>query len=123
MDESFGSRLKALRIHFGLSQKMIAKKLNISKHAYLNYENDKVLPQINLLVKLKEIFGVNTNWLVDGSGSMLNGVYLEKSIQEDPKFQELFYWLNKYPAIQFAVLSAFENIKFQNPEKFKRGEQ
>lgn len=121
MKDSFGSRLKALRKHFELNQEEISEKLGISWQAYLNYEKDRRKPNISLLEKLLSIFPVNLNWLIDGSGQMLNEIYLDESITNVAHFQELFYWMNKYQIVQFAVLACFEDIKLKHPDLFKDG--
>lgn len=57
-------RIKELRKAFGLSQVELAKALNVSKQCVSNWENDNVLPSIEMLVKLAEYFNVTTDYLL-----------------------------------------------------------
>lgn len=57
-------RIKELRKAFGISQVELAKALNVSKQCVSNWENDNVLPSIDMLVKLAEYFNVTTDYLL-----------------------------------------------------------
>lgn len=57
-------RIKELRKAFGVSQVELAKALNISKQCVSNWENDNVLPSIDMLVKLAKYFNVTTDYLL-----------------------------------------------------------
>lgn len=57
-------RIKELRKAFGVSQVELAKALNVSKQCVSNWENDNVLPSIEMLVNLAEYFNVTTDYLL-----------------------------------------------------------
>ena len=57
-------RIKELRKAFGISQVELAKALNVSKQCVSNWENDNVLPSIEMLVKLAKYFNVTTDYLL-----------------------------------------------------------
>ena len=57
-------RIKELRKAFGVSQVELAKALNVSKQCVSNWENDNVLPSIDMLVKLAKYFNVTTDYLL-----------------------------------------------------------
>ena len=57
-------RIKELRKVFGVSQVELAKALNVSKQCVSNWENDNVLPSIDMLVKLAKYFNVTTDYLL-----------------------------------------------------------
>lgn len=56
--------IRELRISNGLSQVELAKTLNVSKQCVSNWENDNVLPSIDMLVKIADFFGVSTDYLL-----------------------------------------------------------
>ena len=56
--------LKELRREKGVTGAIIAKELNITKSAYSNYEQGLRLPTYDVLVKLAQIFGVTTDYLL-----------------------------------------------------------
>ncbi len=118
-ERTFASRLKSVRSTLGLSQTEFAKKLGISAHAYLNYETGKVQPQVGLLQKLRELFGMNANWLLDGSGSMFVSIEFNEAIMSDSRAVELLTWINKSPAVLYNALTSFEVFRERNADIFE----
>lgn len=57
-------RIKQLRLERGLSQVDLARQLSVSKQSVSNWENDNILPSIEMLVKLSHIFSVSTDFLL-----------------------------------------------------------
>lgn len=55
IQEDFGLHLKNIRRYNKLTQKQIAKKLNISRQAYSNYEQGRCCPTPNMLASLSII--------------------------------------------------------------------
>ena len=60
----FRERLKALREQYGLDQKDMGKKLNISSSAYGFYEQGRNEPSLETLKELSETFNVTTDYLL-----------------------------------------------------------
>lgn len=58
-----GDRLRALRQEFGLSQEEVAKKIGISRPAYVNYEQGKSRP-VRKLKELAALFDASTDYLL-----------------------------------------------------------
>lgn len=61
---NFSTNLKELRENEGLTQREIAKLLNISQVTYCNWENDKTEPDLNNLIRLCRFFMVSTDYLL-----------------------------------------------------------
>ncbi|MFT4095325.1 MAG: helix-turn-helix transcriptional regulator [Niabella sp.] len=59
-----GQQLKRLRLEHGLSQKEMGQKLLLSQTAYFKYENDKTMPTLDLLQRLKETFHISIDNLL-----------------------------------------------------------
>lgn len=57
-------RLKELRITRGLTQKEIAKQLDISTRAYSHYETGDRDPTIEMLKALCDFFDVSADYLI-----------------------------------------------------------
>lgn len=53
--------IKKLRIANGLSQVELAKKIGVTKQCVSNWENDNVMPSIDMLVKIANLFKVSTD--------------------------------------------------------------
>ena len=60
-----GDRIKALRIARKLSQIELAQKLNISKQSVSNWENNNILPSIEMLKKIAVFFSCSTDYLLE----------------------------------------------------------
>lgn len=58
------TRIKELRLQFGITQKELAKKLNIAQNTLSTWETGKFEPDISALNKLGEIFNVSTDYLL-----------------------------------------------------------
>ena len=57
-------RLSDIRKEKGYSQEEVAKKINISQSNYSKYELGKIEPNIELLIKLADIFNVSIDYLL-----------------------------------------------------------
>ena len=53
--------IKQLRLQNGLSQVEFAKIMGVTKQCVSNWENDNVLPSIEMLVKIADYFNVSTD--------------------------------------------------------------
>lgn len=57
-------RIRALRITKGINQIQLANKLGVTKQSISNWENDNILPSVDMLVKLATFFSVSTDYLL-----------------------------------------------------------
>ena len=55
---------KKMRMSHNLNQVELAKKLGVSKQCISNWENDNILPSVDMLVKIADLFGVSTDYLL-----------------------------------------------------------
>ncbi|MEN8905737.1 MAG: helix-turn-helix transcriptional regulator [Clostridiales bacterium] len=67
MNKKFGDQLKDLRIENNLTQKDIAEKFNTGKSTISNYETNNRLPDINVIAKYAEFFGVSIDYMMGNS--------------------------------------------------------
>lgn len=51
--------LKAIRSNLGLTQTEMAKELDISKETYMNYENYRTYPDVNVVKKIIYLSNIN----------------------------------------------------------------
>jgi len=59
-----GSRLKAIRLQRGLTQKALARKINKSISAVSSYESNAQLPPLDVLESIARILNVSIDYLV-----------------------------------------------------------
>ena len=61
----FGDRIKSLRLSNNLNQVQLAEQLQVSKQTVSNWENNNILPSIEMLVKISSFFSVSTDYLLE----------------------------------------------------------
>ena len=59
--------IKKLRVAHGLNQVEFAKILSVTLQCVSNWENDNVVPSIDMLCKIADVFGVSTDYLLGRS--------------------------------------------------------
>lgn len=59
--------IKRLRMARGLNQVEFARVMGVSKQCVSNWENDNVVPSIDMLCKIADFFGVGTDFLLGRS--------------------------------------------------------
>ncbi len=62
----FVKGLKKIRKERNLNQLKVALDLNISREALSHYENGKRSPDVAMLLKLSDYFGVSIDYLIRG---------------------------------------------------------
>ena len=60
----FAIRLKNLRQSRELNQVQLAEKLGVKKQSISNWENDNIVPSIDMLVRIADFFHVSTDYLL-----------------------------------------------------------
>ena len=61
----FGDVIKSLRVSHNISQVQLASELHVSKQTISNWENNNILPSIEMLVKIAAFFSVSTDYLLE----------------------------------------------------------
>jgi|SRR5690625_818911 len=61
---SFSDRLRKCRLEKGWTQEDLSKKLNIKRPTYAKYETNENMPDYMTLIKLADLFGVSTDFLL-----------------------------------------------------------
>lgn len=61
---SLNENIKKLRLAYGINQVTFGNMLGVTKQCVSNWENDNVLPSIEMLVKMADIFCVSTDYLL-----------------------------------------------------------
>lgn len=59
-----GEQIKKLRMAKNISQVELADKLSVTKQSISNWENENIMPSIDMLIKIAEYFGVTTDFLL-----------------------------------------------------------
>ena len=57
-------KIRNIRRDFNISQVELANKLCVTKQCVSNWENDNILPSVDMLIKLAKFFNVSTDYLL-----------------------------------------------------------
>lgn len=68
-------RIRLLRQARNMSQVELANRLGVTKQSVSNWENDNILPSIEMLMKLAAVFSVSTDYML----GLESGEYLDVS--------------------------------------------
>ncbi len=60
----FGRQIKSLRMSKGLNQVEIAKIFGVTKQCVSNWENENIMPSVDMLIKIAGFFNVSTDYLL-----------------------------------------------------------
>lgn len=69
---NFGEQIKKLRNKENLTQQQIAEKIGVSRQAISNWENDKNLPDIEMIIFISQTFNITLDELILGGTKMNN---------------------------------------------------
>ncbi len=64
MAYTLNENIKSLRLSHGMNQVVFAQKLGVTKQCVSNWENDNVLPSIEMLSKIADCFCVTMDHLL-----------------------------------------------------------
>lgn len=81
----FNENIKNLRIANGINQVQLAKKLGVTKQTVSNWENDNILPSVEMLVNIAKCFSVSLDYLM----GLDNQKYLNVSGLTDKQISNL----------------------------------
>lgn len=84
----FGTKVKSLRKAQGLSQEQMAAKLCVSRQAVSNWENNKNLPDLQIIIRMSQIFSVSLDELILGEHSEMTNM-TEKLISDGSETAKL----------------------------------
>ena len=113
MENTLGKRILQNRKRLGLTQDALAEKLGITAQAVSKWENDQSCPDVTMLPRLAEIFGITTDSLLGLEAPAkeaevvteeISGLHIDK---EDDRFE--FSWdggRKSYTALGVWVISA-----------------
>jgi transcriptional regulator with XRE-family HTH domain len=72
---TIGERIKAVRLHAGLGQEAFATALGYSKRALVSWELGGAEPPVAALVKLRQAYDVDVEWLALGEDTVPRSYY------------------------------------------------
>lgn len=77
----FREQIKTLRIKNNLTQEQFGTRLNVTRQAVSNWENDRNLPDLEMLILIADVFHLSLDELILG-GTHVNNNLTEKLIKD-----------------------------------------
>lgn len=77
----FGERIRNIRLENNLTQENMAKKLNVSRQAISNWENNKNLPDLEMIITIAHMFSLSLDNLILGGSENMDNI-AEKLIKD-----------------------------------------
>ncbi len=87
----FANRLKYLRQSKEMNQVQLANKLSVKKQSISNWENDNIMPSVEMLEKIADFFSVSTDYLLGRDDKSTNGVLMMDITGLTPRQVEHIY--------------------------------
>ena len=85
----FGEQINNIRKKEKMTQEQFAMKLNVSRQAVSNWENNKNLPDIGMLILISDVFQISLDYLIKGENEMNN--MTEKIIKDGSETRRAKY--------------------------------
>ncbi len=77
-----GTRLRAVREHFGISQSEFSARVGCTVGALSNWENGRQRPNPAMQKRIVDTFDLTLDWLMLGRGDARIAVYRELAVKE-----------------------------------------
>lgn len=74
MKSTLCENIRQLRLQNGMNQVDFAKKMCVTKQCISNWENDNVLPSVEMLIKMADFFQVSTDFLLGRTSAAMISV-------------------------------------------------
>ena len=62
----FGTQIKRIRTNLALTQEQLAQKLNVSRQTISSWENNRNLPDLQMVVQIAQTFNLSLDQLILG---------------------------------------------------------
>ena len=66
----FGERIKELRNNHTWTQQELGDRLGVSKQSVSNWENGNIMPSIDVLVRMSDLFQTSTDYILDRENAL-----------------------------------------------------
>ena len=86
----FGAQMKKLRTSRELTQGQVAQKLNVSRQTISSWENNRNLPDLEMVVLIARIFNISLDNLILGDPTMTNKLVKDGSEMKRAKWNLYF---------------------------------
>ena len=111
-NKEIGKKIKSIRESQGISREQLAKKLNVTKYAIINYEQGQRGSSIKILNKIAAALGVSINELL--YSNILSDGKSERNLMEmtrDELYDSIYALRNEVSALKELNSTLINNMK------------
>ena len=77
---SIANNLRQLRLNSGMTQEQVAEKIGVTRQALSGYESGRTRPDIDMLLRLSEVYGTDIDGVVYGRNRALKSLRIIKTV-------------------------------------------
>lgn len=77
---SIANNLRQLRLNSGMTQEQVAEKIGVTRQALSSYESGRTRPDIDMLLRLSEVYGTDIDGVVYGQNRALKSLRIIKTV-------------------------------------------
>lgn len=103
----FGTQIKKIRTNLELTQEQLAQKLNVSRQTISSWENNRNLPDLQMVVQIAQTFNLSLDQLILGDNTMTNKLVNDGSEVRKAKMNLISIILLTIGAICFLAKTLF----------------
>lgn len=103
----FGNQIKILRKSESLTQEDLSKQLNVSRQTISSWENNRNLPDLEMVVRISTLFNLSLDQLILGDNNMTKKLVNDGSEQRKLKFHTLSVIVNCIAFFLLIVITHF----------------
>lgn len=120
---SIANNLRQLRLNSGMTQEQVAEMIGVTRQALSSYESGRTRPDIDMLLRLSEVYGTDIDGVVYGQNRALKSLriiktvsfFLYGAIAVLTMISSALLWsANRFYAIPSGQLSAEEKILLES---------
>lgn len=113
--ETISNRLKYFReVYLKINQQEMSEKLGYKQSNYSKIERGERNVNSELMLKLKELYNINLNWLISGEGSLFEKVQNGEIITEDNMDSTISINEDDFIKLAMVVKGSLEYFKAKN---------
>jgi transcriptional regulator with XRE-family HTH domain len=105
--KKFGAYVLRKRKNADMTQSGLAEKLDLTRQAVSKYETGDSFPDISILIKIAEIFGITLDELINSGNPTKGETKILKNILDEENLININDILNLAPLIKPSILGAF----------------
>ncbi|MGM0297716.1 helix-turn-helix domain-containing protein [Enterococcus casseliflavus] len=118
--KSIGEQIKEIRHIHEITQQEFAEKINVTRSAVTNWENNRNYPDIQTIVLISDLFDISLDQLLKGDTMVIKKITNDTKVRKKQSKQlKVFYFLS---GVVICLFLAFAVPAFYNSDMFSENQ-